>query len=54
VNLTSQEFETISVPRAEKEAALERLMGMVTRSEIRIVDIRRRGDQLLIVFRRLN
>ncbi|GGI97726.1 hypothetical protein GCM10010885_04250 [Alicyclobacillus cellulosilyticus] len=49
-------FETITLPRSvlvEWPSKLKEIRTLMERSEIKIVDIRRERDNLVIVFRRL-
>lgn len=46
-------FKTVTLSRSREQAALDDLISMVKRSEIRIVDIKRHRDRLVIVYRHL-
>lgn len=46
-------FEKITLSRSKEPAAVSDLLSMVRQSQIRIVDIKRHRDELVIVYRRL-
>ncbi len=50
-------FETLTLPRGtelQTKDAIRQLEAMVASSSIKIVDIRRNRDELIVTFRRLN
>lgn len=47
------DFETVTVSRKDGKETLSQMKTLADQSAIKIVDIRNRGEQITIVFRRL-
>ncbi len=46
-------FERVTLSRSKEQSAVNELIELVRQSQIRIVDIKRHRDELVIVYRRL-
>ena len=46
-------FESVTLSRSKEQSAVNELIELVRQSQIRIVDIKRHRDELVIVYRRL-